>query len=358
MNASSSSIRLAAVGVVVALGVAACGGSDGDEETEATVTDTAAVTEAEESSRATDAPDTAPDTSAPPATESVETAPSTEAVTAESPSTSEATSDAVDVGRVVVLGEESVLADLLALDVPVVASSATVPDAGFQGIEDDTEGIEIFDYLNTSLEELATLQPDQVIVWQYIVDQVGREQLDGLGAEVLVIPDGTTSRERVELFGEHFGREAEAEGLIADLDAAYAVGSEQVPEDCAASVVAIYPGPSPAVFARPVWAVPLAVDTLGCELVPSGDEIETDGNGRAYLSLEQLEVIAGPELILLQNDTVTGDTEAVEEIEQNPIWGQLPAVASGDVTVIDRLGYPGLVGETRVVDELVAIFNG
>ncbi|MGA9275747.1 MAG: ABC transporter substrate-binding protein [Ilumatobacter sp.] len=266
--------------------------------------------------------------------------------------------DQEEFGRIVVLAEEPVLADVLAVGVPVVASSATAPDVGLQGIDGDTSGIEIFDYLNTSLEELAALQPDEIIVWQFLVDQIGTEQLEGLGSELLIIPDGTTSRERVEMFGEHFDRSAEADDLLDQLDAAYAAGSEQVSPDCSASVAAIYPGPSPAVFVEPIWTAPLVVDGLGCDLVPSDDEIDADANGRVYLSLEQLEVIAGPELILLQSDTIIGDSEALETMENNPIWAQLPAVASGDVTVVDRLGYPGVVGEIRMIDDLLPVLGG
>ncbi|MFV0309772.1 MAG: hypothetical protein ACK5OX_18735, partial [Desertimonas sp.] len=73
-----------------------------------------------------------------------------------------------DAGRVVVLAEEDVLADVLALGIAVHASSATVPDAGFQGMGDlPTDGIELFDYLTISLEEVAAMDADHVIVWQF-----------------------------------------------------------------------------------------------------------------------------------------------------------------------------------------------
>lgn len=263
---------------------------------------------------------------------------------------------AVDPGRIVVVGEEGVLADVLALGVPVVASSATVPSAGFQGMGDvDTDGIEIFDYLNISLEELAAYRADRVIVWEFIVDRVGEEQLAGIGAELIVLPDGSSNRDRLELLGDAFGQRAVADDMIADLDAAYEDARPSVGDDCAVSVAAIYAGPNVAAFAAPVWDVPRALDELGCDLVPAASDVETDGNGRAWLSLEQLGLLEGPSLILLQTDTVEGERESIDEVTDQPLWATLPAVAAGDVTELDRLGYAGIAGEMRLIDDLVDV---
>lgn len=264
-----------------------------------------------------------------------------------------------DVGRVVVLAEEDVLADLLALGIPVVASSATVPTAGFQGMDGvDMSGIEIFDYLTISLESVASMQADHVIAWQFIVDQVGEDALAGTGAEVHVIPSGSSGRDQIRLLGDAFDRPEAAEQLVAELDAALESGRSQIPDGCAASVVAIYGGPNVAAFAGPVWDVPRSIDELGCELIPNVDEAPVDGNGRAWLSLEQLGLLDGPELIMLQTDSVDGERASIEEIAGNPLWQQLPAVQSGDVTELDRLGYAGLGGEIRLVGELTEILGG
>lgn len=172
-----------------------------------------------------------------------------------------------DLGRVVVLAEEWLLADVLALGIPVVASSATVPSAGLQGMDGfDTSGIELFDYLNVSLEELAELRADTIIVGEFVVDYLGDEQVAGIDGDLIVVPDGSTGPERLRLLGEAFGRTAQAEALLAELDAAYADASEAVPDDCDVSVVAIYAGPNVAVFAEPVWDAPRAVERLGCRL--------------------------------------------------------------------------------------------
>lgn len=263
-----------------------------------------------------------------------------------------------DLGRVVLLGEEPTLADLLALGIPVAASSATVPGEGFQGMgELDTSGIEVYDYLNTSAEDLALLAPDQLIAYQRAVDFAGEEILAGVTGELHVIPDGITTRERVLLLGEIFGREDRAAELVADLDAAQEAARAQVAEGCQVSVAAIYPGSNIATFIEPVWAVPTALDAMGCELVPGPEQSGADLNGRLFISLELVGLLEAPQLILLQTDTVEGEREAIAEVGADELWQQLPAVESGRVSEIDRLGYPGILGETRLVGELVAIID-
>ncbi|MEQ8438467.1 MAG: ABC transporter substrate-binding protein [Ilumatobacter fluminis] len=350
MNTRTS--RLLAGTVVAALLVAACGGGDDGDGSDAAPETTAAAPETTAAAPETTA--AAPETTAAPP----ETTAAPPEATAAAPETTaaapETTVPMADVGRVVVVAEEGVLADLLSLGVPVAASSATVPEAGFIGMDEfDTSGIEIFDYLTLSLEELAAYDADHIVTWEFIVNQVGAEQLAGVGAEVHVLPDGSTTREQAVLLGEFFGREAQAEELVAELDAEYAASQGEVPDGCEVSVAAIYAGANVAVFAEPIWTAPSAVTELGCQLVPSGDEVDTDRNGRLYLSLEQLGLLSAPTMILLQTEAVDGEAESVAEIEANPLWQTLPAVQADRVTVLDRIGYPGIAGEIRLIDDLI-----
>ena len=45
------------------------------------------------------------------------------------------------------------------------------------------------------------------------------------------------------------------------------------------------------------------------------------------------------------------------EMEEDPLWQQLPAVESGNVHTVDRLGYPGIAGRIRLVGDLVEILG-
>ncbi|MFV0308592.1 MAG: ABC transporter substrate-binding protein, partial [Desertimonas sp.] len=222
-----------------------------------------------------------------------------------------------------------------------------------QGMGDlPTDGIELFDYLTISLEEVAAMDADHVIVWQFAADTVGVDQLAGTTEHLHVIPTGTSGDDQLRLLGDAFDRTERAEELITRLDEAVAAANDVVPDDCATSVAAIYAGPSVAAFVEPVWDVPRTVDALGCELVPGPGSMEPDGNGRVYLSMEQLGVLDGPQLVLMQTDTVPGEPDAVSEIEDGPLWAALPAVIDDRVAVIDRLGYAGILGEIRLVEDL------
>jgi len=264
------------------------------------------------------------------------------------PAGSEATKD---LGGVLALGEEFLLADLLSLGVTPVASTATVADAGFLGMDDfDTEGIEILPNTEANFEQLAMLDIDTVIALQYVVDQVGMEKLEALG-EVIVAPTGTGADELTEL-GKQVGREEQAAELVEQLGAAEAEAAGTAAEGCEVSLATIYSGVVPAAWVAAPNNVAIALQDMGCELAPSEADGDVDGAGRIYLSLENLGLLSAPELILLQTSAVEGEDEALAEIEQDPLWQQLPAVQADEVTTLDRLGYPGVAGLIRLYDEL------
>lgn len=259
-----------------------------------------------------------------------------------------------ELGSVLALGEEFLLADLLSLGVRPVASTATVSDVGFSGLDEfDTEGIEVLPNSEANLEQLAALDVDTVIVQQYVIDQVGREKLEALG-EVIVAPTGTGAEELTEL-GELVGRTDDAADLVADLEAAQDAAADAAAEGCEVSVGTIYPGPSPAAWVAAPNNVAIALEDLGCELAPSADDQSPDGAGRVHLSLENLGMLSAPTLIMLQSSDVEGEDAALAEIEDDPLWQQLPAVEGDDVTILDRLGYPGVAGLIRLHDELAEI---
>ena len=259
-------------------------------------------------------------------------------------------------GRIAVLAEEFVLADVLALGLDPIASTASVDEIGFQGLDEyDTSGIEVLPMTTLSLKHLASLEPDTIITLQFWVDQVGEEALRGLG-DLLIIPDGLTIPERVTTLGELLDRPAEAAALVAELEDATAAAAAAVPDDCAVSLAAIYPGPSPAAFVAGPWDLPTAILSTGCALDPDESDATPDGNGRVYLSMEQLGLLDAPTIVLLQSDTVDGEPEAVAEIFANPLWQELPAVQHGDVVQFDRLGYPGVTGQIRFLQDFAALF--
>lgn len=270
-------------------------------------------------------------------------------------------SDAASTGRIVALGEERVLADLLALGIRPVASTANATvDGEFVGLDGlDAEGIEPLPSDDPNIERLAALEPDVIVVNEFVEEYLGRDVLDQIG-EVVVVPDGDAV-DQVEFLGEAFDREDEAEQLVADFEAAVAEGRETAADlpagDREVSVATVYSGNTVAAWVAGPVDVPATLLDLGYTLVPDAAAVpgtpggETDG--RAYLSEEQVGLLDAPTLVLMQSDAVEGDAEALAERERDAIWQGLPAVADGRVIVMDRLGYPGIAGRIRLVDDLV-----
>ncbi len=323
-------VRLAGLALAGTVAVAACGGSD-DNASDST----APVTE----------PPTTEPSPVPSPTEDADPA-STVAITDPGP----------DLGRVVVLSEEYLLSDVLALGVEPIASTVTVEEAGIQGIEGyDTSGIEVLPMTTLSLEYLASLEPDTIIALQFWVDQVGEDVLGGIG-DVVIVPDGLGNREQMATLGELLGREEQAAANIEEFDAAIDDAAASVGDDCVLSLAAIYAGPNVAAFVAGPWEIPSSILSTGCVLDPGPDVGQPDSNGRVWLSPEQLGLLDAPTIMLLQSDVVEGESDAVAEIAAGPLWAQLPAVKADNVIVFDRLGYPGMDGQIRFLDEFSTAF--
>lgn len=264
-------------------------------------------------------------------------------------------------GRIVALGEERVLADLLALDVRPVASTANViVDGGFVGLDEfDTTGIEPLPSDEPNIERLAALKPDVIVANEFVVDYLGRDVLESLG-EVIVVPDGDTAAQ-VRALGDAFDRREKADALVQQLDDALAQGRatlSTVPEDeRSVSVLTVYSGPAVAAWVDGPVDTPATLLALGYTLDPGPDDVAgaTGGatEGRAYLSEEQLGLFDAPTIVAMQTEFVDGEGDALAAVESNPLWAELPAVRAGRVITVDRLGYPGISGQIRLVGDLV-----
>jgi iron complex transport system substrate-binding protein len=264
-----------------------------------------------------------------------------------------------DLGRVVALGEEFLLADLLALGVEPVASTATVADVGFQGLDGyDTSGITPLPSNERDIERLAALRPDTIITTSFFVDELGEDTLTAIG-ELIEVPQDLSPDEQVVWLGDALGEEDAAAVLVDEWEAAQAEAADALAGgDCTVSVATVYPGATVAAWIAAPNPVPVILDSVGCTLVPGPDEYDPDQAGRVYLSEEQITVLDAPVLVLLQSDTVEGEMGSLAAMGDSPLWARLPAVEAGQVREIDRLGYPGVEGQTRLVVELTEALSG
>lgn len=263
---------------------------------------------------------------------------------------------AVDAGRVVALGEEYLLADLLALGVTPIASTATV-GTEFHGLDEfDTSGIEPLPSDDPNIERLAGFEPDLIVLADFVLDYVDRDLLEPIAPLVVV---GEDERQRLADLGEAFEVPEAAAELQAELDDALAAGAEELAPatEQTVTVATIYPGPTPAVWVDGPTDVPETLLDLGFTLTPEASQVSDVRYGRSYLSLEQLGLLDGDVMITLQSDAVDGESASLAEIESDPLWQRLPAVEAGEVIELDRLGYPGTPGRINLVEDLVELLG-
>lgn len=272
--------------------------------------------------------------------------------------------------RVIALGEEFLLANLLAIGVQPVASTATVASAGFLGLDEfdintsetgeyDLDRIEILPFPGLSLEQLGAIEADRIVIFERIVELAGGATELGAIAPLLIIPDGLTPEEQLQFLATELDREAQAEPWFTTLAETRAATQQEL-AGCTVSLTTIYAGPSPAIYTDERSPIPAAVIDAGCTLIPAAGDPDTDsadGNGRIYISLEQLGMLAGPQLLIISTDAVDGERQAIEEVQSSPLWDTLPAVVAGNVSEVERLGFPGVPGQIRLYETLAELLD-
>lgn len=256
-----------------------------------------------------------------------------------------------------VLGEEFLLADVLALGV-VPGSSTTTLDAASGLDAYDVSSIVALSATEPNIEQLAALEPDMILAPAFVTDAVGYETLDAV-APTIAIPAGDW-REQLTFVAAALGAETRADDLLADYDEAVAGARERVLEGAASrpvSMATIYPGPQLAFWIDGPTTFPQTALDLGVRLVPSGADYDTIGaaEGRVYVSQEVIGDLSAPDLVLVQSSRVEGESVAYDEMARDPQFGLLPAVTDRRVHVVDRLGYPGIEGRIRLVEDLAAL---
>jgi iron complex transport system substrate-binding protein len=259
--------------------------------------------------------------------------------------------------RIVALSEEFLLADLLALGVRPTASTSNADDR-FVGIDPAlTDGIEIIPTGEFNLERLAALRPDLIIAYPDYLDLVDRSTIEAI-APVAVAGDADSDwRGRLAGTAEALGIASVADDVIAGIEADLAAAAAQV-NGMNVSVASITPGPLVRVFTDERSTLTELMIELGLVFSPGpGDVSSTDDNGRAELSLEQLGLLDGDAIVLLQATFIEGVDQAVAQVQASPVWPSLPGVQAGRVVVLDQLAYPGASGAARFATDLAQVLT-
>jgi iron complex transport system substrate-binding protein len=232
----------------------------------------------------------------------------------------------------------------------VGAGSQVVAVDKFSNYPKDTDALPKVEYSKPAPEPAVALNPDLVIMATRQEGQV--PQFRALGLTVLLLKEPANLAgvlDQIRLVGQVTGHAAEGEKL--------ASGMQKRIDAVAAKVAALPAGPSPKVFYE------LTADgfTVGpnsfigsllqtAKLTNVADK--TTGDFPQVSS--EVVIAANPDIILLADGNAdTGGTESPATVKARPGWGNLAAVKSGHVFLIDAdiFSRPG----PRVVDALEQI---
>lgn len=266
--------------------------------------------------------------------------------------------------RIVALGEEFLLADLLELGVKPAASSANYLTE-YVGIDPAlTEGLTPFSLWDADLEMLVELNADLVLVPQIYWD-VNPEMFETISmmATTVVLPSTDSWPNDFRFLASIFGEEALAETLISDLEAETAATKEALAiEGETVSYVTVYPGGTDLTL----WTLP-AVETveigvaLGVTVLPDPADLEPDRIGRVYVSLERANLLTGDTLIMLQTRAGMSEEEddSLEAVLGSELFQSIPAVQNDRVFTLERVGFPGEIsGRRKLLAAYSEIFGG
>ncbi|MCC6703778.1 MAG: ABC transporter substrate-binding protein [Thermomicrobiales bacterium] len=266
--------------------------------------------------------------------------------------------------RIVALGEEFLLADLLELGIKPAESSANFLD-GYLGIDPElTEGLTPFTLWDADLEMFVALEPDLVLVPQIYWDvDPDMFELISQMAPTVVLPSTDSWQDDFRFLASIFDLEALADEKIAELDAFTAETKEALALDGQTVTFAtVYSGGTDITL----WTTPqtqiveVGVD-IGLTIMPDAADFEPDRIGRVYISLEQALLITGDTLIMLQTTggILPEEEQVLQEVLDSDVFKQVPAVQNGRVFTLERVGFPGQVmGRRRLLEAYTEIFGG
>lgn len=262
--------------------------------------------------------------------------------------------------KVVALGEEFMLANLLDLGVKPVASSSSGSDGKFIQWKNapSLAGIEPLANQEPDFERIVALQPEVIVSWKGIAERLGYDRLSKI-APTLVVDELGGFRQTYKDLAAIFGKDSDATARIAAYESPVkAAGTEVKAAGRKISVATIFPGGSMTVYSDTGADAASVILDMGFALSPDKVTLApTRSLGRVTISAEQFNVLQGDTIVLVQSSSIEGEDAAVKEVMANSLFKSLPAAAANRVKTIDRFGFPGLFGRIALVDELKTLLK-
>jgi len=237
--------------------------------------------------------------------------------------------------RIVTTTDQNALLPLLELGVEPVGSAGIVTEDGspkFRRTEGfDTTGIEFAgDFLEPDLEQIASLEPDLVVGYEFNEDVY--DELSAIAPTVLVqIFDRPLTEALVE-FGDLVGERDEALRLQAEYDDRIAALREELGPRLDTLSVSVLSPNDPGTFGRgdAGQAVGTVMDDLGLRRTPA----QLADDGESSYSFEQLSGRSADVVLVLD---FTGDRQepGLQALVGSPTYRRLPAAQAGQAHVVD-----------------------
>ncbi len=188
-------------------------------------------------------------------------------------------------------------------------------------------------------EAVIELEPDVILApWSGIT----QEQYDILSdiAPTVAYPDlpwSTDWDQQIEIIGEALGRSEEAQGLIDDIERQFEEAAASRPEYADLTFSYIYTdGPGTLGVFMPDEQRVAMVRGLGLQVDPVVETLpETEGTDSAVIGLENADKLKDSDLIF----TFYTDAETREEIEAQELYASIPAIERGSVVVSDDTSF-------------------
>jgi iron complex transport system substrate-binding protein len=179
------------------------------------------------------------------------------------------------------------------------------------------------------MEQVVALEPDLVLAAGNFFtppDDIATMRELGIPVVVVYAPDVPTVLSDIELIGAAIGATDEAAGLVADMNAQFAIIAEEVAGTDTTPRTFYEIGAEPEIYA------PAPDSFLADLVVMAGGEPITTGNAAAWsLPLEEL-LVADPEVIVL-GDATYGMCPA--NVAARPGWDGMTALVNGAVVPVD-----------------------
>lgn len=210
------------------------------------------------------------------------------------------------------------------------------PDAAFEGLPELGIQYEI------NLEALAAARPDLIIC-----DEAESESLAQYRG---IAPTYAVRNANNGTWRERFARVADALGRtdrVAEVEAAFVALIASLGADRAGTTLAFVRTSDPANFRADILPTSFAgsvARAAGFTVLDVSDQIST-GPEDSFVeaSAEQLEILAGADLIVLGDNSFydPADADTLSVLAKNPLWPSLPAVKAGRVVQVPGPVYNG-----------------